>query len=227
MTVTKKHEHLPKPFFLLSLLIVLLAGTAIAAEVKFVRPDLDIPVRRGRGDKYKIMKFVKDGNQVDFLEENGNWAKVRLQSGTEGWMLKRYLSGEKPPVEQARELRKENEQIKTENEKLTRNLKKIQEIQQNSSEALEKLQTSAEEKLALGLSECNKMKDEYKASQEFNKLGEGIDKIVGGSHPLAPVVPTYDLLKGGVKPENLLALKKFGDDLFLQHENDIKEFLKL
>ncbi|RWX48942.1 SH3 domain protein [Candidatus Electrothrix communis] len=166
----KKHEHLPKPFFLLSLLIVLLAGTAIAAEVKFVRPDLDIPVRRGRGEKYKIMKFVKDGNKLDFLEENGNWAKVRLPGGTEGWMLKRYLSDEKPPVQQVEELRKENDQLKTENEKLTRNLKQIKALQQTSSEELEKLQTSAEEKLALGLSECNKMKDEYKASQEFNKI---------------------------------------------------------
>jgi SH3 domain protein len=170
MTVTKKHEHLLNPFSLLSLLIVLLAGTATAAEIKFVRPDLDIPVRRGRGEQYKIMKFVKDGNQVEFFEENGNWAKVRLQSGTEGWMLKRYLSDEKPPVEQVRELREENEQLKTGNEKLTRDLKKIKELQLAGSEELENCQRKTEEELASGLSECNKMKDEYKASQEFNKI---------------------------------------------------------
>jgi SH3 domain protein len=170
MTVIKKYKHLVNPFFLLSLLIVLLAGTAIATEIKFVRPDLDIPVRRGRGSQYKIMKFVKDGNQVELFEENGNYAKVRLQNGTEGWMLKRYLSDEKPPVEQVRELRKENEQLKTGNEKLTRNLKEIKELQQDSSEELERLQTSAKEELALGLSECNKIKDKYKASQEVNKI---------------------------------------------------------
>lgn len=170
MTITKKHEHLVHPFSLLSLLIVLLAGTAIAAEVKFVRPDLDIPVRRGRSEQYKIIKFVKDGNQVDFLEENGNWAKVRLQGGTEGWMLKRYLSDEKPPAEQVRELREENEQLKDSNKKMTTNLKKIKELQQAGSEELENCQRKAEEKLASGLSECNKIKDEYNASQEFNKI---------------------------------------------------------
>ncbi len=170
MTVTKKHELSAKSLFLLFLLTVLLTGTATASEIKFVRPDLDIPVRRGRGEQYKILKFVKDGNQVEFFEENGSWAKVRLQSGTEGWMLKRYLSDEKPPVEQVRELREENEQLKTGNEKLTRDLKKIKELQQADGEELEKLQTSAEEKLALGLSECNKIKDEYKASQELNKI---------------------------------------------------------
>ena len=101
MTITKKREHLVKPSFLLSLLTVLLASTAAATEIKFVRPNLEIPVRRGRSEQYKILKFVKDGNPVNFIEEKGNWAKVHLQSGTDGWMLKRYLSNEKPPVEQA------------------------------------------------------------------------------------------------------------------------------
>ena len=170
MTVRKKHEHPVKSLLLLSLLTALLAGAATATEIKFVRPDLDIPVRRGRGEQYKILKFAKDGDQVEFFEENGNWAKVRLQSGTEGWLLKRYLSDEKPPTEQLRELLAENERLNTGNEKLTRELKKIQELQQAGSEELEKLQTSAEEKLALGLSECNKIRDEYKASQEVNRI---------------------------------------------------------
>jgi SH3 domain protein len=171
MMVTKKHELRVNPFFLLSLLTVLIVGTATATEIKFVHfTDSNIPVRRGRGKQYKIIKFVKDGNQVELFEENGNWAKVRLQNGTEGWMLKQYLGDEKPPVEQVRELRKENEQLKTGNEKLARDLKEIKEFQQANSEELEKLQTSAEEKLAKGLSECNKIKDEYNASQEFNKI---------------------------------------------------------
>ncbi|MDU9047892.1 MAG: TIGR04211 family SH3 domain-containing protein [Candidatus Electrothrix sp. Rat3] len=174
MTVTKKYEHPVKPFFLLSLLLVLLAGTtgtATATEIKFVHfTDSNIPVRRGKGEQYKIIKFVKDGNQVEFFEENGNWAKVRLQNGTEGWMLKRYLSDEKPPVEQVRELREENEQLKDSNKKMTTNLKKIKELQQAGSEELENCQRKAEEKLASGLSECNKIKDEYNASQEFNKI---------------------------------------------------------
>ena len=170
MTFIKKYEQPVNPLFLLTLLIVLLAGTATATEIKFVRPDLDIPVRRGRGEQYKILKFVKDGNQIEFFEENGNWAKVRLQSGTEGWMLKRYLSDEKPPVEQVRELRNENEQLKTGNDKLTQDLKKIKALQLASSEELETLQASAEKRLALSLNECNKIKDEYKASQEVNKL---------------------------------------------------------
>ncbi len=168
MIITKKHR--PKLLFSLSLLTVLITGPALAAEVKFVRPDLDIPIRRGKGEKYKIIKFVKDGHQLEFLKKSGNWANVRLTSGTEGWMLKRYLSDEKPPVEQVRELLKENEELKKGNDKLARDLKKIKELQEASSEELTQLQTSAEEELALSLSECNKIKDEDKASKEVNKI---------------------------------------------------------
>ncbi|XCN72580.1 MAG: TIGR04211 family SH3 domain-containing protein [Candidatus Electrothrix aestuarii] len=156
--------------FLVSLFALLIASSALSAEIKFVRPNLDIPVRRGKGNQYKILKFVKDGDQVEFFEESGNWAKVRLHNGVEGWMLNRYLSDEKPPVEQVHELQNENEQLKLENEKLARDLKRIDELQQASSEELEKLQSSASEQLALSENKCNKIKDEYKASQEFNKI---------------------------------------------------------
>ena len=159
--------------FLMSLAAILLAGSALsamAAEMKFVRPNLDIPVRRGKGDQYKILKFVKDGDQVEFFEENGNWAKVRLQNGVEGWIPSRYLSDEKPPVEQLRELQGQNEQLKSENKKLSDDLKRIHELQQASSEELEQLQSSADEQLALRINECNKLEDQYNASQEFNKI---------------------------------------------------------
>ena len=169
MTFATQYDHRARPFFLSLLMIILLAGTA-AAEIKFVRPNLDIPVRSGRGEQYKILKFVKNGDQVDFFEERNSWAKVRLQSGTEGWMLNRYLSDEKPPTEQVRELGEENEQLKAENEKLQRELKRSKELQQASSEELERLESSANEQLALSINECNKIKDEYKASQEFNRI---------------------------------------------------------
>ncbi|MCI5148440.1 MAG: TIGR04211 family SH3 domain-containing protein [Candidatus Electrothrix sp. MAN1_4] len=167
----RKYIHCLTLLYILFLLTALITGPAMAADIKFVRPDIDIPVRRGKGEQYKIIKFVKDGNQLVLLQESGNWAHVRLtSSGTEGWMLKRYLSDEKPPIEQVRELRAENEQLKTVNEKLTRDLKRIKELQKASSEELEQLQISAEEKFASSLRECNRIKDEYKASQEVNKV---------------------------------------------------------
>lgn len=156
--------------FLVSLSAIFIASSALAAEMKFVRPDLDIPIRRGKGEQYKILTFVKDGDQVEFFEENGSWAKVRLQNGTEGWMLSRFLSDEKPLVEQLIELQKENEQLASRNEKLARDMKRVHELQEASNEELERLQSTANEQLASRINECNKLKDEYKASQEFNKI---------------------------------------------------------
>ncbi|MCI5121712.1 MAG: TIGR04211 family SH3 domain-containing protein, partial [Candidatus Electrothrix sp. AUS4] len=126
MTLPKQSTRI---LFLVSLFAGLIASSALAAEMKFVRPDLDIPVRRGKGEQYKILKFVKDGDQVEFFEETGSWAKVRLHNGIEGWMLSRYLSNEKPPSEQVLELQDKNEQLKLENEKLAHDLKRIHELQ--------------------------------------------------------------------------------------------------
>lgn len=159
-----------KLLFILFLLTALITEIAGAAEMKFIRQNLEIPVRRGRGERYKILEFVKDGDQLELIRENGNWAKVRLTGGTEGWMLKRYLSDEQPLVEQVRILREENEKLKTDNETLNRNLTRVKELQEASTEELEQLQTSAEKKLAVSLQECNKIKDEHKAAQEVNKI---------------------------------------------------------
>lgn len=159
-----------KRVFFLSLFTLLAMISAASAESRFVRPNVDVPVRRGKGEQYKILKFVRDGDQVEFFEESGSWAKVRVQGGTEGWMLKRYLSDMVPPAERLKILHEENEQLKQNNIELIRDLKELQELQVSTSEEFEKLQASASEELSLRNSECDRIKDEYKASQEASRI---------------------------------------------------------
>ena len=45
--------------------------------------------------------------------------------------------------------------------------------------------------------------------ERFRQMGEGFDKMLGGKHPLAPVVPTYDMLKAGVPEERLFKMNKY------------------
>jgi SH3 domain protein len=167
MIINKKMEKL---VFYLSLFIVMALSSAASAESKFVRPDIDVPVRRGKGKQYKILKFVKDGDQVEFFKENGDWAKVRVQGGTEGWMLKRYLSDTEPPAERIKTLREENEQLKQNNSELSSDLTKLKDLQVSTSEELEELQASASEERSLRSSECDRIQDKYKASQEANRI---------------------------------------------------------
>ena len=103
-----------------------------AAEIRFVRPSVEVPVRRGQGTDYKIIKLVKDGDQIELLEESDAWARIRIGEKTEGWMPKRFLSSEAPPVKLVQILRKDNEQLKQKNAELGRELTDLKELQTNT-----------------------------------------------------------------------------------------------
>lgn len=115
------------------LLTVMVAGTpSVAEEVLFVRPSVEIPVRRGQGTEYKIVKLVKDGDQVELLEEKDAWAKIRIMDGTEGWMPKRFLSSDAPPLKLVQMLRKENEHLRQQNTDFNQELTGLKDLQANT-----------------------------------------------------------------------------------------------
>ena len=115
------------------LLTVMVAGTpSVAEEVLFVRPSVEIPVRRGQGTDYKIVKLVKDGDQVELLEEKDSWARIRIKDGTEGWMPKRFLSSDAPPLKLVQMLRQENEHLREQNTELNQELAGLKDLQANT-----------------------------------------------------------------------------------------------
>ena len=111
-----------------------LSGTVVttavtAGEVRFVHPSVEVPVRRGQGTDYKIIKLVKDGDRVELLEEKDAWARILVDEKTEGWMPKRFLSSEAPPVKLVQILRVDNEQLKQKNAELDQELTDLKELQ--------------------------------------------------------------------------------------------------
>jgi len=70
--------------------------TSAWAELRYVEPKSEIPLRSGQGTKYRILAVIQDGTKVELLTEDGPWARIRLQDGKEGWVLKRYLTKEPP-----------------------------------------------------------------------------------------------------------------------------------
>lgn len=88
-------------FFLRRLLppltVVLLCALPLSAATWYVKPSAEVPVRSGQGSDFKILAVVPDGMTVELLEEADPWARIRTPGGTEGWLLKRYLTSEPPP----------------------------------------------------------------------------------------------------------------------------------
>ena len=81
---------------LLPLAAALLCCSPASAATWYVKPSAEVPVRSGQGSDFKILAVVPDGMAVELLEEVDTWARVRTPGGTEGWLLKRYLTSEPP-----------------------------------------------------------------------------------------------------------------------------------
>ena len=104
------HTFLPIAF-LIPLTAVLCFGSAVLAESWYVKPSSEVPIRSGQGTEYKILAVVPDGLTVEILEEDDTWAKVRTPGGTEGWMLKRYLTSDPPPSIMLESLKKQKAEL--------------------------------------------------------------------------------------------------------------------
>lgn len=99
--------------FILSIICTIVFSTTAAfAETRYIKPSTEAVVRRGQGNKYKIIAMVKAGLKVEFVEEGTTHTKIRLANGKEGWIVKRFLSKEPPLDKIVASLRTENETLK-------------------------------------------------------------------------------------------------------------------
>ncbi|MBF0187053.1 MAG: TIGR04211 family SH3 domain-containing protein [Magnetococcales bacterium] len=73
-------------------------GPAPSLGRRYVSDNFSITMRRGNARHYKVVKVIRTGESLDLLEEHSNgWNRVRIRkSGLEGWVLKRFLSAERP-----------------------------------------------------------------------------------------------------------------------------------
>jgi len=115
---------------LFSLLILVAAlfitGITVQAEETWhIKPTTEVPIRSGQGTEYKILAVVPDGLSVELLEDQPPWVMVRTPGGTEGWMLKRYLSSDLPLSKQVETLRFQNSALE---KKKTETSRKYEEL---------------------------------------------------------------------------------------------------
>lgn len=141
-------------FFSIILSSILLVQ-GVSASQWFVKPSTEVPIRVGMGTKYKIVAIVKDGTAIDVLARQDSWAKIRLASGREGWILRRFLSKEKPFTEQLAYLDIENKKLE----------KKIIQTDSRFQELIAINSTNAQD-----LSACISERDQIRATYEQLKI---------------------------------------------------------
>jgi len=127
------------------------------AETRYVTDKMQITFRTGPGNDRKILSLLNSGQPVTFLQPEGEWAKVSLQNGKEGWVLQRYLLAEVPCRIRIKDVSKALEGLKTEREamqktnqeleadkaRLATDLKKTRQELAKTQESYEKLKKDA------------------------------------------------------------------------------------
>lgn len=77
----------------------------------YVSEIVNITLRTGKGTDHKIIEMIRSGQNVEVLDSDVDWTKVRTASGNEGWVLTRLLTDETPKAIQLAALRKEYDEM--------------------------------------------------------------------------------------------------------------------
>ena len=149
-------KHLTYGLLSLGIALILLT-TAGYAQDRYVIDNLQITFRTGPGNDRKIISLLNSDQKVEIIEPSGDWVKVRLQNGREGWVLKRYLTDETPcrtRIKMANQTidqlnsdldaaQKDTQQVIADREKINRELKQTQQELTKTTKAYATLKKGA------------------------------------------------------------------------------------
>ncbi|PLX96662.1 MAG: TIGR04211 family SH3 domain-containing protein [Desulfuromonas sp.] len=105
--------HTLTAFFLL----LLLSSTA-GAETRYITEKLVVTVRDQKGKSYKTLESIPSATAIEVLEEDKTYLKVRTPKGTEGYVLKQYVTKQLPKAKQIEQLQTEVDSLKTQLQQL-------------------------------------------------------------------------------------------------------------
>lgn len=80
--------------------VLLIAPAAQAADVLYIKPSLEVLMRKGRADNARIIATIPMGTAVELVQGGKTWSRIRLQNGTQGWVRSRFL-GSSPVIPMA------------------------------------------------------------------------------------------------------------------------------
>jgi len=129
-----------------------LTETVVWAATVYVSDEIKLTLRSGPGTDRKILEIVSTGEKMEVLEDGEEWVLVRLENDKQGWVLKRYLSADKPSRLKLEELQQthgrlatQSDEVLKENETLKATNAKINTALEEKTKTLEELTRSYEE----------------------------------------------------------------------------------
>ena len=77
-------------------MVLLGVSAELAAATMYVTDRFEVSLRSGESTKHKIIRLLPSGTPLTVIEQNeeSGYTHVRLNNGTDGWMLTRFLSNQ-------------------------------------------------------------------------------------------------------------------------------------
>lgn len=182
----------------------ILASTFCFAQTRYVKPSSEVVVRRGQGTEFKIVGIVKDGTAVELLEESEDYAQIRMDDGTEGWILKRFLSDSMPLAQLVEELQNENERGKQKEEEANQTIVTLSSDLDRYESELQNMRAEKEEvetrynKLERETADVSQLKNNHLIlTQEKKSLEQSMAKMMQDYDDLKKDSAIYWFLAGG------------------------------
>lgn len=179
---------------------MVLPGMA-AAEQVFVAEVQEITVRTGPNLESKIIQLLKSGSKLEKLKEEGDWVSVRTETGKEGWVLKRYITGETPIKVKFEDFKAKNADLVEKADKIDAVVGKYEEENKNLRKTLTTMQT-----------------DNARIKQEFDALTQANANV-------ADLAKKYQDLKTSVEAGKSDAEKLKRENEMLRDLSDVKWFV--
>lgn len=128
-------------FFLISV-----ATTATYAETRYITDRLEVTMRSGESNQYKILRMLGSGTALELLQTNSEsgYSQVRTAEGAQGWVITRYLERQSSARVRLATAEKQLSRIKSENQKLSEKLSQFTQENRQLRTASSKLNTENE-----------------------------------------------------------------------------------
>jgi SH3 domain protein len=173
-----------------SLMMVLTASIS-QAETMYVTDVLKLIVRSEKGYDQNLLTVIKSGQVVEVLQKDGDWVRVRLSDGREGWVLGRYLISDETNNLKLENLQKkhkvlsgqiaalleENTTLNTANKKLLSEFDQMAKTVKEVSTSYENLKIEAADYLALKAKYARTNTQLAEKTQLEKKLKEEIERL--------------------------------------------------
>lgn len=119
-------------------IVGLISGTA-SAESLYVTDRISLGVHQQASEDSAIIQSIPSGTAVEVIQKEGDFTRVKLLDGTEGWVSNQYLMNEKPATAQYDKLFSENqknlETLKAVNATLSKRERDVQILRDELSNA--------------------------------------------------------------------------------------------